>query len=268
MATLIVAELGVNHNGNPAIAHEMIDIAADIGVDAIKVQSYRAEDFLALDHDDFGFFKSCEIYPYLQELCDHTHEKGMEFGATPTSTNGVLELSGLGVDFIKNGSDYLLRKDILGAMARTRIHTVVSCGMAALWEIMQAVGGWDGGRLTLLHCTSVYPCPDEQANMKKIVGLKSHFWHDVGFSDHTIGHLAASLAVVYGAAMIEKHFTLDKTMDGPDHWWGADPAGMEYLVSEVRRAEMMLGSSNILPSEDEIGNRERWRILEGMTRRG
>lgn len=263
----IIAELGINHNGLVSLAHQMIDEAKYAGVDAVKIQSYRTDDFLAPDHPDYDMFETCEIWPYLKELRDHAWKIGLAFGSTPTSTQGVAELASLRCDFLKNGSDYLLRHDVIRLMADTAIHTIVSVGMATEDEIRAAATLLRRGRAryTLMHCTSSYPCPDKDANLLRIPKLRQ-FGPFAGFSDHTEGLEASLAAVALGAEVIEKHFTLDNALVGPDHRFSLNPVEMLQFVRGIRRVEKMMGSSEFGPAVSEIEAREKWRVLTGSKR--
>lgn len=263
----IVAELGINHNGSPETALHMIYAASESGCDAVKVQSYRTDDFLERSHSDYEMFHKCEIWQHLGELLDYTRALGiMQFGATPTSVQGVKELDELGVDFIKIGSDYTLRLDVIEAAYETGRHVVVSTGMCDWREVQKIARIFrKSNHLTVLACTSAYPCPADEANLWRInYFLRDHKY--VGYSDHTLGVTAAVGAAFLGASMIEKHFTLSKDMDGPDHWFSADPAEMRELVAQVRVAEQMCGSGLVDPQPSELPNREKWRIKEGEKR--
>ena len=265
MSMYIVAELGINHNGSLKTAKEMTLRAKEAGCDAVKVQSYRVEDFLPPGHSDWQMFKDAEIWPYLYELCDFAKSSEIEFGTTPSSDEGVWEAVSVGVNFLKNGSDYLLRQDVLDAMAETGLRTFVSTGMATDWnEVETAAIPFDRGKMFVLHCTSVYPCPPEETNLLRIRNIGRFF--RAGFSDHTIGWNAAVASVAMGAEVYERHFTLGNEMEGPDHWFSANPEDMEDVVCAIRETEKMLGSSVITPTPTELLTRDKWRVAEGALR--
>ena len=271
MTVTVVAELGVNHNGDLGTALQMVDAAAEAGCDAVKVQAYRCEDFLPRDHPDWDTFRKSQLHwTQILRISSEARKHGLKFGATPTNEWGIRVLELAGVDFLKNGSDFLLRHDIIEAMGRTGIPTVLGTGMAELDEVRAAIRAFrkgGGSQLTCLVCTSSYPCPDAETNLLRLANPTWTLYDtQVGFSDHTKGNVAATAAVALGATMIEKHFTLDKTQPGPDHWFSADPGEMAWLVHDVRRVERMLGSSAIEPTAGEFMNRDLWRVTQGTLR--
>src|SRR5205823_10440934 len=175
----------------------------------------------AVTESQFEMFKRCELSSeHLDELRDHCEQRGAVFFSTPTSVNGINELVRLGVPLLKNGSDYLVHLPLIRAMAQTGLPTVVSTGMATRVEIEDAVNAFRqaGGRdLILLHCTSSYPTPSEDVHLRRIPALAAAFDCPVGFSDHSEGNVAGIGAVALGACFLEKHFTIDKNLSGPDH---------------------------------------------------
>lgn len=271
----IVAEVGINHNGDLDLARRSIDAAAEAGADSVKFQNYRTEDFIldrsltytydtpagAVTESQYEMFKRCELdRAALVELKQHCDRVGVVFHATPTGPEGVDDLVAIGAPLLKNGSDFLVHGSVIRAMARTGLPTVLSTGMATLAEIDDAVRTFReaGGRdLLLLHCTSSYPTPDGEVHLRKIPALASAFGVPVGFSDHSWGVTAAIGAVTLGACWIEKHFTLDRSLPGPDHRFSSDPAEFAQLVSAVRTVERQLGISAIGPTESEqVGRRD------------
>lgn len=274
----LVAEIGINHNGSVELALESIDAAANAGADCVKFQNYRTEDFLSdetltfeyvsqgekIVEPQFTLFKRCELAPAdlraLKERCDR---HGIVFQSTPTSEEGIRELVAIGATSLKNGSDYLVNLPLIRAMARSELPTVLSTGMATLAEIDDAVRAFReaGGRdLVLLHCTSSYPTPPQDVHLRKIPALAAAFGCPVGLSDHTFGNEAALGAVALGACLIEKHFTLDKNLAGPDHRFSADPAEFRALVESVRRLEQSLGNPAIGPTASEQHGRINYRL--------
>lgn len=274
----LVAEIGINHNGDMSLAEEAIDAAAAVGADAVKFQNYRTEDFV-LDREltyeyvssgetvvesQFDMFKRCELSADdLMRLAQYAGERDIVFFSTPTGVDGIEALVELGVPLLKNGSDYLQHLPLIEAMARTGIPTVLSTGMANLSEVDDAVRafrGAGGEELVLLHCTSSYPTPPSDVHLRKISTYQCAFGCSVGLSDHTEGVVAAVGAVMLGACMIEKHFTLDKTLPGPDHRFSADSEEFDRLVREVRTVEAMLGEETIGPTPSEEQAREAFRL--------
>lgn len=274
----LAAEIGINHNGGLNLAHRCIDAAADAGADAVKFQNYRTEDFVSsrslmyeyvsqgqtLSESQYDMFKRCELPPgSLRELREHCDRRNVIFFSTPSSEQGLQELAELGVPLLKNGSDYLVHLPLIQAMARTGIPTVLSTGMAVYPDIEDAVNAFRqaGGKdLVLLHCTSAYPTPAEDVHLRKLPALAAAFGCPAGLSDHSCGNVAAIGAVALGACMIEKHFTLDKNLPGPDHRFSADPSEFRALVEAVRTMEKNLGSAELKPVKSEESGRREYRL--------
>ena len=274
----IVAEIGINHNGDMELAARMIQAAADCGADSVKFQNYRTEDFISdqslmysyisegreVTEAQYDMFKRCELTPEnLRVLKEHADDCGVVFHSTPTSEQGIQDLMAIGVPLLKNGSDYLVHLPLIRAMARTRLPTVVSTGMATLSEVDAAVRAYReaGGRdLILLHCTSSYPTPPEDVNLRRIPALAAVFGCPVGLSDHTWGTVAATGAVALGACWIEKHFTIDRSLPGPDQRFSSDPGEFTALVKAVREMEKCLGNSTVHPTVSEAAGRLAFRL--------
>jgi N,N'-diacetyllegionaminate synthase len=274
----VAVEIGLNHNGELDLAHRLIDAAADGGADGVKFQTYRTEDFVT-DRDvtyeyvsagenvvetQYDMFKRYELpedaWPQLR---DHCASRGVVFFSTPTGSDTLAQLVRLGVPLLKNGSDYLVHLPLIREMARSGIPTVLSAGMSTLDEIRAAVDafrGAGGSKLILLHCTSSYPAPAEDVHLRKIPVLQEMFDCPVGFSDHTDGVVAALGAVALGGCFLEKHFTLDKNLPGPDHRFSADPDELHGLVAAVRTLEQSLGDSRIGPAPSERVGRRDYRL--------
>jgi len=274
----LAAEIGINHNGDLGLAHDMIDAAADAGADGVKFQNYRTEDFLSdriltfeylnqgnrIVEPQYDLFKRCELQPgALRELKGHCDQRDVVFFSTPTSEEGVDDLVTIGAPVIKNGSDLLLHLPLIRVMARTGLPTILSTGMATLGDIDDAVRAFyqaGGVELVLLHCTSAYPTPDDDVHLRKIPALAAAFSCLVGFSDHTDGIVAAIGSRLLGACFIEKHFTLDNSLPGPDQRLSANPFEYQTLVESIRRLDRNLGSSAIGPAASEREGRENFRI--------
>ena len=274
----LVAEVGINHNGDLDLAHRLIDAAAGAGADTVKFQNYRTEDFLSdrsLTYEyvsqgktvveaQYDMFKRCELsLAALVKLREHCDRRGIIFHSTPTSEEGINDLVSAGVPLLKNGSDYLVHLPLIQAMARTGLPVVISTGMATLAEIDNAVRAFReaGGKdLILLHCTSSYPTLPKDLHLRKILALIAAFGCLVGLSDHTQGIVAPIGAVALGACYIEKHFTLDKNLPGPDHHFSADPREFRTLVKAVRTMENSLGESTIGPTPSEVIGRQNFRL--------
>lgn len=274
----IAAEVGINHNGDMALARRMVDAAADCGVDAVKFQNYRTEEFLsdrsltytysaagkAVTESQWEMFKRCELSPdALAMLAAHCRQRGVVFFSTPCSQQGIEDCVRAGAPLLKNGSDFLTHLPLIRAMARTGLPTALSLGMADPAEVGDAVKAFreaGGTGLILLHCTSSYPTPAAEVNLRRIPALAAEHEALVGFSDHTEGLLAAVGALALGACFLEKHFTLDRGLPGPDHRFSSDPAELRALVSSVRAAEKMLGSATLGPAASEEASRRDFRL--------
>jgi len=274
----IVAEVGINHNGDMGLAKECIAAAAEAGADSVKFQSYKTEDFIfdrslmftylsqgkKVKESQFEMFKRCEINRdnilFLKQECD---KHGVNFHSTPTSLAGIKDLEFVGSQLLKNGSDYLTNLELIRAMGETGLTTVLSTGMATLTDIDEAVETFrstGNEKLILLHCTSAYPTPAEEVNLARLGTLSSAFGVPVGFSDHSKGVTAAVAATVLGTCWIEKHFTLDRNLPGPDHWFSMDPSELTELVDSVRSAEKMVGDAKIIPTVSELESRKNFRL--------
>jgi sialic acid synthase SpsE len=252
----VVAELGVNTGGSLDTALRMVEAAAEAGADGIKVQAYKVEDFLPWGHPDWNMFEDNRLsWKYIEDVFDLARDLGLEYGGTPTSLTGVEFLAATGPDWLKNGSDYLLRHDIIEAMLDTEIETWVSTGMATPREIENVPNG-----AKLMLCTSLYPCPDENAHL---IRLKTEMFR--GYSDHTKNLNTATLCAVLGAEMYETHFTLDKTQSGPDHAFSRNPSELAIIVERVRQAGVLLGDY-VYPDPAELANQKLWRVTEGTLR--
>ena len=274
----IAAEIGINHNGDLDLARRMIEAAARCGADGVKFQNYRTEDFLSdrtLVHrytsrgrevveSQFEMFKRCELSPgALRELAGTARDCGVEFFSTPTGSEGIAELLDAGATLVKNGSDFLTHLELVRGMARCGLPTVLSTGMATLAEVDAAVAAFceaGGTELVLLHCTSSYPTAPTDVHLRKLPELARRYARPAGLSDHTLGIHAALGAVALGAVFVEKHFTLDRDLPGPDQSMSCDPDELRALVAGVRELESMLGCSDIGPTAAEAASRASFRL--------
>lgn len=260
---LVVAEVGLNHDGDAKQAHRLVDLVADAGAGGIKFQNYRSSDFLSddslmftyrvgdreIEESQLAMFRRCEISAsLLAELAAHSRERRLRFLSTPTSTDTLAELVAVQPDGVKNGSDYLGHLPLVAAMARTGLPVVLSTGMADVAEIDEAVRthrAAGSGELILLVCTSTYPTPPEDVHLRRIGSLAAAFGCPVGFSDHTDGVAAATAAVALGAVMVEKHVTYDRNAVGPDHRFSSDPDELAALCAAVSVAHRALGEPTL-----------------------
>jgi N,N'-diacetyllegionaminate synthase len=274
----VVAEVGINHNGDLQRALEMIRTAARAGCDAVKFQTFRAAEFVndrtqlftyrsqgrEVTEPMLDMFERHELsrsaWQAIRAECDAV---GIAFFSTPQNPPDLELLLELGVPCVKIGSDDFTNLPLLREYARTRLPLILSSGMSDLAEVHQAldaVGALDGYPTVLLVCTSQYPTPPADANLSRIDTLRSAFPSiPIGFSDHTRGPLASSLAVALGAAVLEKHFTLDHGLPGPDHWFSEDPPGLAAWVQGIREAATLLGSPLVRPTATERRDRLEFR---------
>jgi N-acetylneuraminate synthase/N,N'-diacetyllegionaminate synthase len=225
--------------------------------------TYRSADG-EVTESQLALFKRCQLAPEdLESLREHCDAVGLLFLSTPTGASGIDDLVRIGAHGIKNGSDFLTNRHLVKAMGATGLPTILSTGMATLAEIDDAVRAFEEGggkELVLLHCTSSYPTPADDVHLRKIPVLGRAFGRPVGLSDHTEGTTAAIGAVVVGACLIEKHFTLDRSLPGPDHWFSSDPEELGALVEAVNAANRMLGSPELMPTADEEQSRRDFRL--------
>jgi N,N'-diacetyllegionaminate synthase len=274
----IAAEIGINHNGSVKLAKETMQAAKRCGADAVKFQNYKTEDFLSdrqlqyrytssgkkMTESQFDMFKRCELkFKEIKELKEYCDKIGIIFFCTPSGVKGVYELQKLGVKLLKNSSDNINNFTLIRSMAETAIPLVISSGMSTISEIRQAVKVFEGAGgkdLIILHCVSLYPTPAKEVNLLKMARLISEFSCPIGLSDHSVGNIAAVGAVALGASFVEKHFTLDKTLPGPDHWFSADPEEFESLVSDIRQIEFSLGRGGTQLSAAEKEARMQFRL--------
>lgn len=270
----IIAEAGINHNGSLETAKKMIDVAKDCGADAIKFQTFKAEEFIS-DKDEIYTYKSQgqEIHESMYEMfkrneftdkewieiARYCKSKEIIFFSTPQNPSDLDFLMSLvDMPIIKVGADDLTNLELIDYYASKQVPLIISAGMAYLNEIEDAVFKIreHHSDLVVLHCVSSYPAAATEVNLKKINTIKVAFEVEVGFSDHTVGIAGAIGAVALGAKVIEKHFTLDKGMNGPDHWFSAEPAELKSLVEGIRFIESALGSSQVKPTDKELMMRQ------------
>jgi sialic acid synthase SpsE len=268
----IIAEIGVNHNGDMRLAKSLILAAKMAGADAVKFQSYKTE-LLAkkdtpkvtyqkinakIDESHFDMLKkfelTCENHEYLISYCNQCE---IDFISTPYDVESADLLHKLGIKIFKTASADLIDLRLHKFLAKTGKAVIIATGMSNLKEINQAVDIYRGAKndkITLLHCVSNYPCSDHSVNMRAMNTLRDAFSYPVGYSDHSLGSIAAILSVSMGASVIEKHITLDKGLPGPDHGASSDIIEFTDYVSAIRRAELMLGSpqKKCQPEEEEM----------------
>lgn len=269
MSVYIIAEAGVNHNGSFEIAKKLIDAAVEAKVDAIKFQTFKTEKIIGkfakkaeyqcentgVDESQYDMVKKLELsfdeFRKLKEYCD---KKNIVFISTPDDEDSLELLVELNVPFIKIGSTEVTNIPYLRKLAKKGLPLVLSTGMSDLGEVENAVNiihSEGNKKLILLHATTDYPTKEEDVNLKAMVTMKEAFKTKVGYSDHTLGNEAAVAAVALGAEIIEKHFTLDKNMEGPDHKASLDVEELKEFVKAIRKAEKLLGDGIKKPTERE-----------------
>jgi len=270
----VIAEVGINHNGSIDMAMKMIGVAKKAGADAVKFQTFKATEFVGTEAQQFTYrsqgrqvtesmqamFERYELPTHawagIKAECDRQR---IIFMSTPQNRSDLDLLLNVGLPAIKVGSDDFNNLPLIRSYAQTGLPMILSCGMSDLSEVHQALdaaGAFDNYPLALLLCTSQYPTPPVDVNLRKLKTLQGAFPGLVtGFSDHTRGPLAASLAVAMGAAIFEKHFTLDQDQPGPDHWFSENPGGLEQWVNGIRESQIMLGSAVVKATKAELAMR-------------
>ncbi len=277
----VIAEAGVNHNGDIKLAKQLIDVAKDAGADAVKFQTFKAEESTGRHAEKAAYQKNndptretqldmirklelpFDDFAVLQEYCN---KKQIDFISTPDGTQSLQCLVKLNIPFIKIGSTEVTNYPFLKEIAATGKPLLLSTGMSTLGEVEKAIDTiYETGnrQVTLMHCTTDYPTDIKNVNMNAMITLKNAFHVPIGYSDHTLGFEAAVAAVVMGAVVIEKHITLDRDLPGPDHRASMPPEEFCEYVKHIRNAELLLGDGRKKPSEHEkdIMNQVRRSIL-------
>lgn len=266
----IIAEAGVNHNGDIKLAKELVDKAVEAGVDAVKFQTFKTEklvtgyanmakyqkDNIGKEDTQFNMLKKLELsYNEFRELKNYCDDKGIIFMSTPFDFESADFLNSIGVEIFKISSGDLTNIPMLEYIAKFNKPMILSSGMAVLGEIedaLIALRSTDMDKIAVLHCTSNYPAALESVNLKAMNTIKNTFKVVGGYSDHTEGITIPIAAAALGADIIEKHFTLDKSMEGPDHKASLDPDELKRMVEEVRKVEISLGNGIKILSKSEI----------------
>ena len=274
MPCLIIAEAGVNHNGELPLALDLVDAAAEAGADAVKFQTFQAENVVQPGTEKAEYQKlhtgDGDQYAMIRrlQLDDDAHraiarrcmERGIEFMSTPFDEWATDLLLGLGMRRIKVASGELTNRPFIEMLASRGLPMIVSTGMASLAEVRETVrwiregspGANLGERLTVLHCTSNYPALPADVNLRAMVTLRDELGVPVGYSDHTLGVEISFAAVAMGASVIEKHFTLDRSLPGPDHQASLDPEQLRLLVTGTRSIELAFGDGIKRPTDSEL----------------
>lgn len=274
MGVFIIAEAGVNHNGCLDMAKELIDVASQAGADAVKFQTFKTEELVTEEAEQskyqsdnmgkkitqFEMLKELELtekdHDVLMAYCE---EKGIEFMSTPFDLPSIELLVKLGVKRFKIPSGEMLSVPYLRAIAKHNLPTILSTGMGNLSEVEFARdilfdAGLDKHNLTILHANSAYPTPYADVNLKAMTTLGEVTGVPVGLSDHSLGIAVPVAAVALGAVVVEKHFTLDRSLPGPDHKASLNPIELTSMVTEIHRIELALGEGNKQPTSSEMPN--------------
>ena len=273
MSVFIIAEAGVNHNGNYEIACKLIDAAKEAGADCIKFQTFKTKELVSSQAKKADYQKgttgdgsqqdmleqlelSFDTFIDLKQYCD---EIGISFLSTPFDFDSINFLNTIEMPCWKIPSGEVTNLPYLIAIAKTRKPVIMSTGMCTMDEIsdsIQVLKENGTKEIQLLHCNTDYPTPFEDVNLRAIINMKEEFGLNVGYSDHTEGIEVPIAAVALGASVIEKHFTLDRNMQGPDHKASIEPDEFRKMVSGIRNIEKALGNGVKTPSPSEIKNIE------------
>lgn len=280
MSVYVIAEAGVNHNGSVDRARDMIDCAVAAGADAVKFQTFNAGALISrhapkaeyqqratgTDELQLEMVRALELDEASHRfLAAHCRSRGIEFLATPFDPKSVALLQSLGVPLLKVPSGEITNPLLLRAVADTGLPLIVSTGMSTLDEVGSALAvlsaRWGAAgeqllreRVTLLHCTTEYPAPVDQVNLRAMSTMATRFGLPVGYSDHTAGITVAIAAVALGASVIEKHFTMDRRLPGPDHAASLEPGELRDMIAQIRSTEQALGSATKAPTPAELKN--------------
>lgn len=272
MHTYIIAEAGVNHNGQLDLALKLCDAAKEAGVDCVKFQTWQTEKIVTrkaekatyqsentndAEESQFDMLKKLELsYEDFRLVQEHCNKIGIDFLSTPDEEYSLAFLMNeLHLPLIKIGSGEVTNIPYLRQMASYHKPIILSTGMATLaqvamaYDILIAAGA---PSVSLLHCTTNYPCPKNEVNLRAMQTMKEAFKCPVGYSDHTMGTEIPIAAVAMGAEIIEKHFTLDRNMDGPDHKASLEPHELKYMVDCIRNIEVALGDGIKRPNPSEV----------------
>jgi len=273
---LIIAEAGVNHNGDINLAKKLIDAATYAGVDYVKFQTFNSKKLVSRNAQKANYQKantnntSESQLAMLQklelskeahyELIAHCNTKKIKFLSTGFDVDSIRFLNDLDIDLFKVPSGEITNLPYLRLLGSLNKPVIISTGMADMKEIEDALevvlkSGTSINNITILHCNTEYPTPMQDVNLRAMLSIKENFNVAIGYSDHTLGIEIATAAVALGATVIEKHFTLDKTMDGPDHKASLDPTELKTMVDAIRNIEVALGNGIKEPSPSELKNK-------------
>lgn len=275
MKTFIIAEAGVNHNGSIAIARRLIDIAKEAGADAVKFQTFKTEKLLSKtapkaqyqsettgkEGSQFEMLKKFELsLKAHRQLMSYCHKRKIVFLSTPFDLESIDLLNSLGLEILKIPSGEITNLPYLRKIGSLRKKIIISTGMADLKEIKGALkalmeAGTEKEDMIILHANTEYPTPIEDVNLNAMLTIRKTLKVKVGYSDHTLGIEVPIAAVALGAAVVEKHFTLDRKMEGPDHKASLEPHELKAMVKAIRNIEKALGDGIKKPSVSELKNK-------------
>ena len=279
-SVLVIAEAGVNHNGDLNKALELIDIAAYAGADFIKFQTFKAQNLASINAEKVSYQKNntnrfesqLEMLKRLQipkdwypKLLSRCKEKEIKFLSTAFDLDNVDFLDSLGQELFKVPSGEITHKKLLIKIAQKNKPIIISTGMASVFEIENAIKviineGLKKEQITVLHCTTAYPCPLEEVNLYAILDMQKKFKLKIGYSDHTLGTEVSLAAVALGATIIEKHITIDKNLPGPDHKASIEPHELNDLVKQIRSISVAIsGTGKKIPTTSELTIRKQVR---------
>lgn len=268
----VIAEAGVNHNGDISIAKQLIDAACDAGADAVKFQTFKAENLVCKTAEkaeyqrettdsaetQYDMLKKLELTRRMhEEMMQYCDEKKIMFLSTPFDMESIDLLSELGIKIFKIPSGEITNRPYLRKIARQQKKIILSTGMSTMEEVKAAVAALreNGAKdITLLHCNTQYPTPMADVNLLAMVKMREELGLPVGYSDHTQGIEIPIAATALGAVIIEKHFTLDKNMEGPDHKASLEPNELKQMVEKIRNIELALGDGIKQMSQSEKAN--------------
>ncbi|SEH53592.1 N-acetylneuraminate synthase [Magnetospirillum fulvum] len=274
MSVMIIAEAGVNHNGDPELAKRLIDAAKAAGADYVKFQTFKAERLVTqgaakadyqkktsgADESQFEMIRRLELSEAThRDLIAHCAAQGIGFLSTGFDVDSLDMLAGLGLPLVKIPSGEITNLPYLRHVGSMELPVVLSTGMATLAEVDDALGvledaGVPRDRITVLHCTTEYPTPMDEVNLSAMLTLRDAFGVAVGYSDHTEGIEIAIAATALGACIIEKHFTLDRSLPGPDHKASLEPDELAAMVAAIRNIERAMGDGIKRPGPSETRN--------------
>jgi len=274
MSVFIIAEAGVNHNGSIKIAKKLIDAAVESGVNAVKFQTFKAENLVSKNAEkadyqkittdsiesQFTMIKNLELdINAHKELISYCEEKGIIFLSSPFDHDSINVLNNLGLKTFKIPSGEINNLPYLRHIGSLGREVILSTGMSTLKEVEDALNilidsGTKKENITILHANTMYPTPMKDVNLNAMLTIQKELDIAVGYSDHTLGIEVDIAAVAMGASIIEKHLTLDKSMNGPDHKASLEPKELKLMVVAIRNIEIALGSSKKKPSPSEIVN--------------